>query len=199
VEPRAEERGEAQGGVVQVDPIKPTLKAPGTKGLKLKCCILPSTSTFKFDLRRYNKVSSKVLTIGWSNDGQYLALGQYDGSVSIRDKAGGEKVLIARDGPVWTLAWNPSREEPHDVLALGEAVQVDPIKPTLQAPGTKRLTLDDDAPLSDFAFKFNLHRYSWGAGTARCRSTSSTACRQGLTLVHFTAQRKHILWDTLGA
>ena len=24
------------------------------------------------------------------------------------------------------------------------------------------------------------------------------ACRQGLTLVHFSAQRKHFLWDTLG-
>jgi len=23
--------------------------------------------------------------------------------------------------------------------------------------------------------------------------------RQGLTLVHYSAQRKHILWDTLGA
>ena len=25
------------------------------------------------------------------------------------------------------------------------------------------------------------------------------ALRQGLTLVHFSAQRKHILWDTFGA
>ena len=27
----------------------------------------------------------------------------------------------------------------------------------------------------------------------------SPATHQGLTLVHFSAQRKHILWDTLGA
>jgi hypothetical protein len=33
--------------------MKPELKAPGTKHLKLKCDILVSTSTFKFNLRRY--------------------------------------------------------------------------------------------------------------------------------------------------
>jgi len=40
----------------------------------------------------------------------------------------------------------------------GEAVQVDPIKPTLKAPGTKRLKLKYDKLLSSFAFKFNLRR-----------------------------------------
>ncbi len=42
----------------------------------------------------------------------------------------------------------------------GKPVQVDPIKPTLKAPGTKRLKLEYDEPLSNFAFKFNLRRYS---------------------------------------
>jgi hypothetical protein len=27
----------------------------------------------------------------------------------------------------------------------------------------------------------------------------SSPSRQGLTIIHFSAQRKHILWDTLGA
>jgi len=45
---------------------------------------------------------------------------------------------------------------------LGRAVQVDPIKPTLKAPGSKRLKLIFDGPLSNFAFKFNLRRYTWG-------------------------------------
>ena len=36
---------------MQVGPIKPTLKPPGTKCLKLKCDVLLSTSAFK--LRRY--------------------------------------------------------------------------------------------------------------------------------------------------
>jgi hypothetical protein len=39
------------------------------------------------------------------------------------------------------------------------AVQVDPIKSTLKAPGIKRLKLIDDDPLSKFAFEFNLRRY----------------------------------------
>jgi len=43
----------------------------------------------------------------------------------------------------------------------GRAVQVvDPIKPALKAPGTKRLELIYDGPLSNFAFKFNLRRYT---------------------------------------
>jgi hypothetical protein len=40
----------------------------------------------------------------------------------------------------------------------GGAVQVDPIRPTLKAPETKRLNLSYDGPLSNFAFKFNLRR-----------------------------------------
>ena len=36
--------------------MKPKLKPPGTKRLKLKCDILLSTSALKFNLRRYSKV-----------------------------------------------------------------------------------------------------------------------------------------------
>ena len=42
----------------------------------------------------------------------------------------------------------------------GRAVQVDPIKATLKAPGTKRLKLKCDEPLLSFAFKYNLRRYA---------------------------------------
>jgi hypothetical protein len=45
-------------------------------------------------------------------------------------------------------------------------VQVDPIKPTLKAPGTKRLKLDHDEPLSNFAFKINLRHYKERARVA---------------------------------
>jgi len=41
-------------------------------------------------------------------------------------------------------------------------VQVDPVKLTLKAPGTKHLKLKYDKPLSNFAFKFNLRRYNVG-------------------------------------
>ena len=40
---------------MQVDPIKPTLKAPGTKRLKQKCDAQLSTAAFKFNLRLYNE------------------------------------------------------------------------------------------------------------------------------------------------
>jgi hypothetical protein len=40
---------------VQVDPIKPQLKLPGTKRLKLKCEEPLSNSVFKFKLRRYTE------------------------------------------------------------------------------------------------------------------------------------------------
>jgi len=44
--------------VVQVDPIKPTMKAPGTQALKLQYHKLLSTFAFKFNLRRYSKVGA---------------------------------------------------------------------------------------------------------------------------------------------
>ena len=54
------QRGAPQGRVVQVDPIKPKLKPPGTKRLKLNCDVLLSTSAFKFNLRRYIKLTADV-------------------------------------------------------------------------------------------------------------------------------------------
>eukprot|EP00240_Pyramimonas_obovata_P000052 CAMPEP_0118949464 /NCGR_PEP_ID=MMETSP1169-20130426/49666_1 /TAXON_ID=36882 /ORGANISM="Pyramimonas obovata, Strain CCMP722" /LENGTH=1253 /DNA_ID=CAMNT_0006896109 /DNA_START=163 /DNA_END=3921 /DNA_ORIENTATION=+ len=66
-----------------------------------------------------HKVSSKVICLSWTNDGQYLALGQFNGNISIRDKSGSEKVLIERNAPVWSICWNPSRDEPYDILACG--------------------------------------------------------------------------------
>jgi len=47
------------------------------------------------------------------------------------------------------------------------------MKPTLKAPGTKRLKLKYDVPLSNFAFKFNLRRYSKAAESGR---TGSALC-----------------------
>jgi hypothetical protein len=41
----------------------------------------------------------------------------------------------------------------------GGAVQVDPMKPTLKPPGSKRLKLYHEKLLSNFAFNFNLRRY----------------------------------------
>ena len=42
----------------------------------------------------------------------------------------------------------------------GRAVQVDPMKPKLKPPGTKRLKLEYDGLLSNIGFKFSLRRYN---------------------------------------
>jgi len=65
------------------------------------------------------KVSARILCCDWTPDGQHLALGMYSGQISIRDQSGQEKTSIKRNGPVWSLAWNPSRAEQVQTLAVG--------------------------------------------------------------------------------
>lgn len=71
-----------------------------------------------------HKVSSKITCCSWTNDGQYLALGMFNGVVSIRNKNGEEKVKIERPGgtlsPVWSICWNPSKDEHNDILAVAD-------------------------------------------------------------------------------
>ena len=55
-------------------------------------------------------------------------------------------------------------------------MQVDPIKPMLKAPKTKRLRPKCDALLSSFAFKFNLRRYNEDL-RSEAESTRSTVSR----------------------
>ena len=47
-------------------------------------------------------------------------------------------------------------------MRRGRAVQVDPVRPTLKAPRTKRLKLKYDELLSNVSFNFNLRRYTEG-------------------------------------
>jgi len=61
------------------------------------------------------------------------------------------------------------RDNPLDLLdrlrrqaVQGKAVQVDPIKPVLKAPGSVLLKLRNYGVLSDFAFNFNLRHYIKG-------------------------------------
>jgi hypothetical protein len=58
------------------------------------------------------------------------------------------------------------------VIDLGRAVQVDPVKPVLEAPGTILLKLSCDGPLSNVAFRFNLRRHSWARWRWRYRRTA---------------------------
>ncbi|XP_066967390.1 intraflagellar transport protein 122 homolog isoform X2 [Macrobrachium rosenbergii] len=70
------------------------------------------------------KITSRIYSCAWTNDGVYLALGLANGTVSIRNKVGEEKMRIERPGgtnsPVWSLAWNPAKDEPVDVLCVAD-------------------------------------------------------------------------------
>ena len=45
-------------------------------------------------------------------------------------------------------------------------MQVEPMKPTFKAPGSKRLKLNHEERLSSLAFNFNLRHYSEGGEAA---------------------------------
>jgi hypothetical protein len=67
-------------------------------------------------------------------------------------------------------------------------VQLDPIKPKLKPPGTKRLKLEYDGLLSNFAFNCNLRRYNMGpvhhaARVAAFEAGVSRALAAGSTLL----------------
>lgn len=67
-----------------------------------------------------HKITAKGMCCSWTPDGQYLAIGQFDGHVTIRAKDGTERCNILRGGPVWCLSFNPSDEDPgSEVLAVG--------------------------------------------------------------------------------
>jgi hypothetical protein len=54
------------------------------------------------------------------------------------------------------------------------------MKPKLTAPGTKRLKLKYDAPLSSFAFKFKLRRYIMDVNSAGAGVTKSAKAVNGV-------------------
>ena len=63
--------------------------------------------------------SSKVQSIAWTSDGQFVALGQWNGHVSLRDQDGEEKMRIERSQPIWCLQWNDSSSDGVEILAVG--------------------------------------------------------------------------------
>ncbi|CAH8841801.1 unnamed protein product [Trichobilharzia szidati] len=66
------------------------------------------------------KISARPTCCSWKSDGQYLAIGLYNGVISIRNKATEEVVKIERPGNpiIWHLKWNPSKNEQGEVLAV---------------------------------------------------------------------------------
>ena len=87
---------------------------------------------------------------------------------------------VARDALQRGGAGGPGRG-PHP----GRALQVDPIKPTLKAPGTTRLKLNCDGPLSKFAFHINLRRYTLAAALVGALFGAAAA----VALLLFTATK----------
>ena len=86
----------------------------------------------------------------------------------------GGMALRCRMMAVTATAWRAGRRRSGGGGGSGRAVQVDPIKPTLKAPVIKLSKLTCDKPLSKFAFKFRLRRYTVGA---RGRSAAAAAPR----------------------
>ena len=69
-----------------------------------------------------------------------------------------ERVVL---GHTWWKSTDPDSSVTGGSDSKAGRLQVDPtMKPTLKAPLSKRLNLEHDNLLSDFAFSFNLRRYS---------------------------------------
>ena len=104
---------------MQVDPIKPALKAPGINLLKLKYDKPPSNFALKFNLRRYNLDRFVLLAAG--------------------SKAG--RCRFTPDVYGYRVRFIQIKGQVHTDVGSDVTVQVDHIRPTLKAPGTKRLKL----------------------------------------------------------
>jgi hypothetical protein len=81
-----------------------------------------------------------------------------------------------------------ARAESH---AHGKAVQVHPIKPTSKALGTKRLKLDYDEPLSNFALTLNLRRSTMAAALRCLADLDATFGTSGIYLSPLNQPTKH--------
>ena len=97
---------EHPGRAVQVDPIKPTLKPPGTKRLKLKCDILGLTSAFKFKSRRYipgvekpKDVADSLTNFGVDPAGEFAVAGNGDGELFVFDVASVGRCRLTLSNP----------------------------------------------------------------------------------------------------
>jgi len=111
------------GRAVHVDPIKPALKAPGTNRLKLIYDGPLSNLAFKFNLRRYSLDEEDTCSVRFE-----------PAKLFYTDMWLGYTFVAVREMP---------KLGSRDVtpVILGRAVQVDPMKPIVKAPGTKRLKL----------------------------------------------------------
>ena len=136
---------------MQVDPIKPTLKPPGTKRLKLKCDSMVSTSAFDFNLRHYIKedddgqtLRDAVACLCCSGTIEIIPGGPTPvGPIIVDGVELNERVALAG---VFSVLCVPYRAVPqggryNPENLDGRSVQVEHMKPMLKVPGTERLKL----------------------------------------------------------
>ena len=121
---------------MQVDPIKPMLKAPGTKRLNLKHNELLSNAGFNFNLRRYNKDSAAGI--------KSLALNLQDDVHRMREELAYLKARATRHKK--TAQSNSSRTMYWTLIEVGvlcavAAVQVLTVRHFFNKVGWCRLTL----------------------------------------------------------
>jgi hypothetical protein len=78
----------------------------------------------------------------------------------------------------------------HHLAAQGKAVQVDPIKPNLKAPGTNRLRLNYEKLLPSFAFNLSLRRYAKERATELLQEVSGRPAILEAVYKYWTEKRK---------
>lgn len=99
---------------VEFNPVAPSILATASCS-DFAIWTMPSTSLRKI------KVHSRVCSLAWTTDGDYLAIGMYSGLISIRDTNGVEKMTILRSAPVWDMSWTApkaSSDDQYDTLAV---------------------------------------------------------------------------------
>ena len=163
----------------------PILKAPGTKRLKLKHDKLLSSFAFKFNLRRYTMLAAANAAAA----AEAAHAGAHPDTLSRFKSASAAHNPIARFKSavqsVATVAAAATKMSELSIAApvdggggggggggtgTGRAVQVDPMKPKLKPPGTKRLKPKCDTLPSISAFKFHLHHYTRATSSGRQRT-----------------------------
>ena len=104
---------------MQVDPIKPTLKAPGIKLLKLKYDEVLSSSALKFNVRRHTLVVTPLLSPEWCASGRYRRETAAVVGVTAGVEAGDEWCALCPAGTVFVGA--PTAANSSDAAAAAAA------------------------------------------------------------------------------
>jgi len=142
--------------------MKPKLKPLGNKRLKLTFNGPLSSYSFKFNLRHYSvEIIGELATLAGAEGGgatRQAALSALDAAASrfARAPAAAAPLLAAAPAAVDALTASSRGVVAAAaaclaaiIRALGKAVQVDPIKPTSEAPGPERLKITCDMTLKD--------------------------------------------------